>query len=51
MIPLIDVKAQYARLIPELKQAYAEVLESGQFIFGPNTKAFEVEAAEYLHVP
>jgi dTDP-4-amino-4,6-dideoxygalactose transaminase len=51
MIPLIDVKAQYARLIPELKQAFAEVLESGQFIFGPNTKAFELEAAEYLHVP
>jgi dTDP-4-amino-4,6-dideoxygalactose transaminase len=50
-IPLIDVKAQYAPLIPELKQAFAEVLEDGQFVFGPNTKAFEEEAAAYLRVP
>ena len=35
MIPLVDVKAQYAPLIPELKERFAEVLESGRFIFGP----------------
>ena len=28
MIPLVDVKAQYAPLIPELKERFAEVLES-----------------------
>ncbi|MGH3073272.1 MAG: DegT/DnrJ/EryC1/StrS family aminotransferase, partial [Gaiellaceae bacterium] len=50
-IALVDVKAQYAPLIPELKQAFAEVLESGQFIFGPNVSAFETEAAAYLEVP
>jgi dTDP-4-amino-4,6-dideoxygalactose transaminase len=50
-IPLVDVKAQYAPLIPELKQAFADVLEHGQFVFGPNTKAFEQEAAAYLGVP
>jgi dTDP-4-amino-4,6-dideoxygalactose transaminase len=50
-IALVDVKAQYAPLIPELKQAFAEVLESGQFVFGPNVSAFEAEAAEYLEVP
>jgi dTDP-4-amino-4,6-dideoxygalactose transaminase len=50
-IPLVDVKAQYAPLIPELKQAFADVLENGQFVFGPNTKAFELEAAAYLSVP
>ncbi len=50
-IPLVDVKAQYAPLIPELKQAFADVLESGQFVFGPNVSAFEAEAAEYLDVP
>jgi dTDP-4-amino-4,6-dideoxygalactose transaminase len=50
-IPLVDVKAQYAPLIPELKQAFADVLESGAFVFGPNTKAFEEEAAAYLRVP
>jgi dTDP-4-amino-4,6-dideoxygalactose transaminase len=50
-VPLVDVKAQYAPLIPELQQAFADVLEDGRFVFGPNTKAFEVEAAEYLDVP
>jgi dTDP-4-amino-4,6-dideoxygalactose transaminase len=50
-IPLIDVKAQYAPLIPQLKQAFAEVLEGGQFVFGPNVSAFELEAADYLGVP
>jgi dTDP-4-amino-4,6-dideoxygalactose transaminase len=50
-IPLIDVKAQYAPLVPQLKQAFAEVLEDGQFVFGPNVSAFEREAAEYLGVP
>jgi dTDP-4-amino-4,6-dideoxygalactose transaminase len=49
-IPLVDVKAQYAPLIPELQRAFAEVLESGTFILGPNVKAFEREAAEYLGV-
>ena len=50
-IPLVDVKAQYAPLIPQLKQAFADVLEDGQFVFGPNVTAFELEAAEYLGVP
>ena len=50
-IAFVDVKAQYAPLIPQLKQAFAEVLESGQFVFGPNVAAFEREAAEFLDVP
>jgi dTDP-4-amino-4,6-dideoxygalactose transaminase len=50
-IDLVDVKAQYAPLIPALKQAFADVLESGQFVFGPNVSAFEAEAADYLGVP
>jgi dTDP-4-amino-4,6-dideoxygalactose transaminase len=50
-IPLIDVKAQYAPLIPELERAFASVLESGAFILGPNVTAFEEEAAAYLGVP
>ena len=49
-IPLIDVKAQYGPLLPELQQRLAEVLESGRFILGPNVKAFEQEAAEFLGV-
>ncbi len=51
MIPLVDVKAQYAPLIPELKERFAAVLESGRFIFGPEVEAFESEAAAYLGVP
>src|SRR5262245_53107321 len=51
MIPLVDVKAQYAPLIPELKERFAEALESGRFIFGPEVDAFEREAAAYLDVP
>ena len=50
-IPLVDVKAQYAPLIPQLKQVFAEVLEDGRFVFGPNVAAFEEEAAQYLGVP
>ena len=49
-IPLVDVKAQYAPLIPELQEAFARTLESGRFIFGPEVEAFEREAAEYLGV-
>ena len=51
MIPLVDVKAQYAPLIPVLQERFAAVLESGRFIFGPEVEAFEREAAAYLGVP
>jgi dTDP-4-amino-4,6-dideoxygalactose transaminase len=51
MIPLVDVKAQYAPLIPELQARFADVLDSGRFIFGPEVEAFEREAAAYLGVP
>jgi dTDP-4-amino-4,6-dideoxygalactose transaminase len=50
-IPLVDVKAQYAPLLPEIRRAIDEVLESNKFVFGPNVTAFEQEAAEYLGVP
>ena len=47
-IPHVDVKAQYAPLIPELQEAFSRTLESGRFIFGPEVEAFEREAAEQL---
>jgi hypothetical protein len=34
--PLVDVKAQYERLIPAIQERIAEVLDSGVFILGPN---------------
>jgi len=49
-IPLVDVKAQYAPLEGELKEAFAHTLETGRFIFGPEVDAFEREAAERLGV-
>jgi dTDP-4-amino-4,6-dideoxygalactose transaminase len=50
-IPLVDVRAQYAPLISEIEYRIHDVLESGVFILGPNVKAFEREAADYLGVP
>jgi dTDP-4-amino-4,6-dideoxygalactose transaminase len=49
-IPHVDVKAQYGPLVPELNEAFARVLESGRFIFGPEVEGFEREAAEHLGV-
>ena len=50
-IPLVDVKAQYAPLIPELEERFSAVVQSGRFIFGPEVEAFEREAAAFLGVP
>ena len=50
-IPLVDVKAQYAPLLPELRERLDAVLESGRFILGPEVEAFEREAATFLGVP
>ena len=50
-IPLVDVRAQYERLIPQIVERLQEVVDSGTFILGPNVQAFEQEAAEYLGVP
>jgi dTDP-4-amino-4,6-dideoxygalactose transaminase len=44
------VKAQYAPLLPRVREAIDTVLESGDFILGPNVAAFEREAADYLGV-
>lgn len=48
MIPLLDLAAQYDSIKDEIDSAISEVLNSGKFILGPNTKAFEKEVAEYL---
>jgi dTDP-4-amino-4,6-dideoxygalactose transaminase len=44
----MDVRAQYAPLLEELKDRIAEVLDSGRFILGPEVKAFEEESARFL---
>src|SRR6187401_77116 len=44
----MDVRAQYAPLLDELKDRIAGVLDSGRFILGPEVQAFEEEAALFL---
>jgi dTDP-4-amino-4,6-dideoxygalactose transaminase len=50
-IPLFNPAAQYGQFLPDLRARFAEVLDSGAFILGPNVRAFEEEAAVYLGVP
>src|SRR5260370_8899340 len=47
MILLHDIAAQHAELRPEIDAAVARVLDSSQFILGPEVAAFEQEFAEY----
>jgi dTDP-4-amino-4,6-dideoxygalactose transaminase len=47
MIPLLDLKAQYRSIKPELDAAVLRVLEGAQFILGPEVAAFEKEFAAY----
>jgi dTDP-4-amino-4,6-dideoxygalactose transaminase len=46
-IPLVDLKAQYATIRDEVRQAIDGVLESMQLTIGPNVRAFDTEWAEY----
>ncbi|RJQ51355.1 MAG: DegT/DnrJ/EryC1/StrS family aminotransferase [Nitrospiraceae bacterium] len=50
VIPMLDVKAQHEPLKEEIKQALKDILDSGQFILGPNVRSFEQETASYLNV-
>ena len=47
MIPLVDLKAQYASIKGEIDGAIGEVVESCQFILGPKAEAFEADFAAY----
>src|SRR5271170_4990024 len=47
MIRFLDLAAQYHELKTEIDQAIARVLESGQFIGGPEISALEEEFAAY----
>ncbi len=46
-IPLLDLKAQYHSIKPEIDAAIAGVLESSQFVLGAEVTAFEEEFAAY----
>ncbi|MBC7645160.1 MAG: DegT/DnrJ/EryC1/StrS family aminotransferase, partial [Thermoleophilia bacterium] len=50
-VPLMNPRAQYEGLEAELGSLVTDIINgSGTFILGPNVKAFETEAAEYLGV-
>ena len=49
-IPMVDLRSQYNRLKGEIDETISDVLESCQFIMGPNVHAFEEEVASYLGV-
>ena len=46
-IPILDLKAQYSSIKEEIQVAIARVLDSQQFILGPEVEALERELAEY----
>jgi dTDP-4-amino-4,6-dideoxygalactose transaminase len=47
-VPLLDLQAQYATIKDELREAIDRVLESQQFIMGPEVAAFETAVADYV---
>jgi dTDP-4-amino-4,6-dideoxygalactose transaminase len=50
MIPMVNLKAQYAEIKDEIEQGLAQTIENCSFILGPNVTAFEQETAAYLGV-
>ncbi len=46
-VPLLDLKAQYATMRDEIREAIDRVVESQYFILGPEVKALEEEIAAY----
>jgi dTDP-4-amino-4,6-dideoxygalactose transaminase len=50
MIPMVNLKAQYAGIKEEVELGFAQTLDSCAFILGPNVGAFEQEVADYLGV-
>ncbi len=47
MIPLVDLKAQYQSIKPEIDAAVGRVLETGAFALGPAVADFEKQFAPY----
>jgi dTDP-4-amino-4,6-dideoxygalactose transaminase len=46
-VPLLDLRAQYRKIKPEIQQAIEDVCESQRFIMGPKVEALESEIAAY----
>ncbi|MBU0459622.1 MAG: DegT/DnrJ/EryC1/StrS family aminotransferase [Nanoarchaeota archaeon] len=48
-IPLVDLKAQYLTIKPEIDQAIQEILDTTRFIMGPPVKNFEEHLAQFCN--
>jgi len=51
MIPMVDLQRQYKALKTDINNAIQGVLDSAQFILGPNVAELEKEIAEYHGIP
>jgi dTDP-4-amino-4,6-dideoxygalactose transaminase len=49
-VPLVDLKAQYRAIQPEIEDAMRRVIERTDFILGPEVEAFEQQFAGYCGV-
>jgi len=49
-IQMVDLKSQYQKIKPAIDQAINEVIESAQFINGPEVKGFQSDLESYLGV-
>jgi dTDP-4-amino-4,6-dideoxygalactose transaminase len=49
-VPILDLRPQHEALRSELLEAIEKVVDSQQFVLGPEVKTLEAELAEYLHV-
>jgi dTDP-4-amino-4,6-dideoxygalactose transaminase len=47
VIPFVDLRAQYRAIGPEVMDAARQVLESGDYVLGPEVASFEEEFAVY----
>jgi len=48
-VPMLDLKAQFTTIEPEIRSAIDEVLDSQRFIMGPQVNALEEEVASYCN--
>ena len=50
MLPFLDLKAQYKQIKPEIDAAVGRVIDSAQFVLGPEVAAFEERFGDYCGV-
>lgn len=50
-VPLLDLSRSHRAIAAETSEAIARVVDSQQFIMGPDVHLFEEESARYLEVP